>query len=99
MITTGIVKWFSAGKGYGFIAKEGAKDIYVDQSAIQSSGLGVLKQGQRVQFEVVSGPKGNKAENVTVIEAAKQSIESQIRALRKESKDIQRDLKKRRDRR
>ena len=97
MLTKGIVKWFNAGKGYGFIAKEGTKDIYVNQSAIQNSDSGGLRQGQKVQFEVVSGPKGTQAANVTVIEAAKQSVESQIRAFKKESKDIQRDLKKRRD--
>ena len=95
----GIIKWFNTEKGYGFIANEGAKDVYVHQSALKNSDSGSLKQGQEVQFEIVSGPKGSQATNVKIMEAPRQNIESQIRALRKESKDIQRDLKKRKDRR
>ena len=64
---TGTVKWFNAGKGYGFIARDGGDDIFVHHSAIQSEGYRTLEEGQRVEFEVETSPKGLKASNVTVL--------------------------------
>jgi CspA family cold shock protein len=62
----GVVKWFSAEKGYGFITPEdGGKDLFVHFSAIQGSGYRNLEEGQRVTFEPVEGPKGMQAQSVT----------------------------------
>ena len=63
----GTVKWFSNEKGYGFIAREGAEDVFVHFSAIQADGYKSLMEGQRVEFEVVQGQKGLQAANVQVI--------------------------------
>jgi CspA family cold shock protein len=64
----GIVKWFNAEKGFGFIAQEGGgDDVFVHYSAIQSQGYKSLDQDQRVEFEVTQGPKGPQAENVRPI--------------------------------
>ncbi len=58
-MATGIVKWFSATKGFGFIAPEdGSKDVFVHISALQSAGIPTLKDGQKVQYEVVRGNDG-----------------------------------------
>ena len=64
---TGTVKWFDAGKGYGFIARDGGTDVFVHQSAIQAEGYRTLAEGQRVEFEVEQGPKGAKASNVIAL--------------------------------
>lgn len=60
----GIVKWFNAEKGFGFISVEGGDDVFVHFSAIQGSGYRTLEEGQRVTFDVVEGPKGPQAANV-----------------------------------
>lgn len=60
----GTVKWFNDAKGYGFIAQDGGKDIFVHHTAIQMQGFKSLKEGARVTFEVVDGPKGPAAANV-----------------------------------
>jgi CspA family cold shock protein len=61
----GVVKWFSAEKGYGFITPDdGGKDLFVHFSEIQSSGYRSLDEGQRVSFESQEGPKGPQAANV-----------------------------------
>ena len=61
----GIVKWFSDQKGYGFITPEdGSKDVFVHHSAVQGDGFKSLREGQAVEFEVTSGPKGPQASNV-----------------------------------
>jgi len=65
--TTGTVKWFNAGKGYGFIARDGGEDVFVHHSAIQSEGYRTLEEGQRVEFEVEPGSKGPKATNVKAL--------------------------------
>ncbi|MEE8191906.1 MAG: cold-shock protein [Gemmatimonadales bacterium] len=68
MATTGVVKWFNDGKGYGFITPdEGEKDCFVHYSAIQGSGFRSLKEGERVEFEMVQGEKGPAAENVVML--------------------------------
>jgi len=61
---TGIVKWFNADKGYGFIAQENGPDVFVHFRAIVSDGYKTLKEGQKVSFEVTQGQKGPQAENV-----------------------------------
>ena len=62
--TSGIVKWFNAQKGFGFIEREGAPDVFVHHSAIQGDGFRSLSEEQSVEFEVVKGPKGDQAQNV-----------------------------------
>ena len=64
-MSKGSVKWFDDRKGYGFIAREGEKDIFVHFSAIQGDGFKTLSEGEEVEFEVVNGPKGEQATNVT----------------------------------
>ena len=65
---TGTVKWFSAEKGYGFIARDGGgDDVFVHFSAIGGNGFKTLEQGQNVEFEITKGQKGDQAQNVTVI--------------------------------
>jgi cold shock protein len=64
---TGTVKWFDAGKGYGFLTREGGADVFVHHSAIQTEGYRTLAEGQRVEFEVEQGPKGAKANHVTAL--------------------------------
>jgi len=60
----GVVKWFNASKGYGFIQRQSGEDVFVHFSAIQSDGYKSLNEGQRVEFEVKQGPKGLQAESV-----------------------------------
>lgn len=61
---SGTVKWFNAQKGYGFIQREGGPDVFVHYSAIQSNGYRELNEGDHVEFEITSGPKGPQATNV-----------------------------------
>lgn len=65
---TGIVKWFNAEKGFGFIAQDnGGADVFVHFKAIQSDGYKSLNEGQRVSFDVEKGQKGLQAANVAVL--------------------------------
>jgi CspA family cold shock protein len=61
----GKVKWFNDAKGYGFIERPDGDDVFVHYSAIQGTGFRSLSEGQEVEFEVVDGPKGKQAANVT----------------------------------
>jgi CspA family cold shock protein len=61
----GTVKWFNASKGYGFIAHEGGKDVFVHFSAIQTEGYRSLNEGDQVEFSIEESPKGPQAVNVT----------------------------------
>ncbi|MEZ0241824.1 MAG: cold-shock protein [Sphingomonas sp.] len=60
----GIVKWFNAEKGYGFISREGGTDLFVHHTSIQGDGFKTLEEGEAVTFEVVQGPKGDQAAEV-----------------------------------
>jgi CspA family cold shock protein len=64
----GRVKWFNAGKGYGFIEQDGGEDLFVHFSAIGGDGFKTLTAGQEVEFEIVQGAKGKQAANVTKVE-------------------------------
>ncbi len=61
---TGTVKWFNASKGYGFIAHDGGKDVFVHFSAIQGEGYRNLNEGEQVEFSIEDSPKGPQAVNV-----------------------------------
>ena len=63
-MTTGIVKWFNAEKGYGFISVENGPDVFVHYSAIAADGYRSLEENQRVEFEITRGAKGPQAEGV-----------------------------------
>jgi CspA family cold shock protein len=63
----GTVKWFNGSKGYGFISREGAEDVFVHYSAVLVEGFKTLDEGQRVEFEVTQGPKGLQAAKVVPV--------------------------------
>jgi CspA family cold shock protein len=64
-MATGTVKWFNDSKGFGFITPEsGGDDLFAHFSSIQVSGFKTLREGQRVSFDVTSGPKGQQASNI-----------------------------------
>jgi len=62
---TGTVKWFNDAKGYGFIERPDGDDVFVHYSAIQGNGFRTLSEGQSLEFDIVEGPKGKQAANVT----------------------------------
>ncbi|EHJ4130646.1 RNA chaperone/antiterminator CspA [Escherichia fergusonii] len=65
---TGLVKWFNADKGFGFISPtDGSKDVFVHYTAIQSNDFRTLDEGQQVEFSVENGAKGPSAVNVVAI--------------------------------
>lgn len=64
VVEQGTVKWFNNAKGFGFISRDGAPDVFVHHTAIMSEGFRTLSEGERVQFEIVQGPKGLQAANV-----------------------------------
>ncbi len=66
-MTTGTVKWFNDKKGFGFISVEGGEVVFVHHTSIESEGFRTLEEGDTVDFEIVQGDKGNKAENVKKI--------------------------------
>jgi CspA family cold shock protein len=66
-MAVGTVKFFNAEKGYGFISREGADDVFVHYSNIEGGGYRSLEAGQQVEFEVGTGRKGDEAQNVRVV--------------------------------
>ena len=61
----GTVKWFNDAKGFGFVTPEGGgNDVFAHFSAIQGNGFKSLKEGQRVSFDITTGPKGDQASNI-----------------------------------
>jgi CspA family cold shock protein len=66
-VATGIVKFFNNEKGYGFISREQGDDVFVHFSNIQGTGYKTLDEGQRVEFDIAPGRKGEEAQNVRVI--------------------------------
>ncbi|TKJ38417.1 cold-shock protein [candidate division LCP-89 bacterium B3_LCP] len=69
-MATGIVKWFSKNKGYGFVEGEGDRDIFVHFSSIKGKGYRVLDQGDEISFDLVDSPKGQQAFNVKKLKGA-----------------------------
>lgn len=68
-VQTGVVKWFNNVKGYGFITVDGREtDVFVHYSAIQANGYKTLNEGDRVQFTIEQGQKGEEARQVSKIE-------------------------------
>ena len=64
-MTTGVVKWFNRSKGYGFITPDdGSKDVFVHFSSINAEGVKDLKEGEKVEFEIITNQKGPNAKNV-----------------------------------
>jgi CspA family cold shock protein len=63
-MSNGIVKWFNDAKGFGFISQQGGEDVFVHHTAITMDGFRTLKEGEKVEFDVVQGPKGLQAANV-----------------------------------
>ena len=67
VLATGTVKFFNAEKGYGFISREGDKDVFVHYSNIDGNGYRTLEEGQKVEFDIAPGRKGEEAQNVRVV--------------------------------
>ena len=63
----GTVKWFNDSKGFGFIQRQSGEDVFVHFSSIQGDGYKSLNEGQAVEFEVTTGPKGLQASNVATL--------------------------------
>jgi CspA family cold shock protein len=63
-VARGTVKWFNEAKGFGFISQEGGEDVFVHFSAIQGDGFKTLAEGEALEFDVTTGPKGLQAANV-----------------------------------
>ncbi len=66
-MVAGTVKWFNNQKGFGFITPESGDDVFVHFSEIQDDGYKALDEGQKVEFEIVDGPKGDQAKNVVKV--------------------------------
>ncbi|MEJ6005276.1 cold-shock protein [Paucibacter sp. AS339] len=80
-MASGTVKWFNDAKGFGFIEPEsGGADVFAHFSAIQMEGFRTLQQGGRVSFDLVDGPKGQLAQNITPIEAMQQAAHAEMTA-------------------
>ncbi|WP_095185436.1 cold-shock protein [Pseudomonas sp. Irchel 3H9] len=66
-MSTGTVKWFNGEKGYGFISQDGGGDLFVHYSAIKGEGYKTLEEGQKVEFRVEKGQKGDQATEVQIV--------------------------------
>ncbi len=76
-MSEGKVKWFNPRKGYGFIATDDGRDIFVHYASISGEGYRTLAEGDPVTFDIVEGEKGLRAENVVPISAAESKSESE----------------------
>ncbi len=70
----GTVKWFNNSRGYGFIGRENGPDVFVHYSGIAGDGYRTLKEGDRVTFEIVRGPKGPQAANVLKVGSEREQL-------------------------
>jgi cold shock protein len=77
---TGTVKWFSDAKGYGFIERDGGDDIFVHHTSIEGMGFKTLKEGERVEFEILEESKGPKAQNVVRLDHTEETDGRSARA-------------------
>ncbi len=66
-MANGNVKWFNETKGFGFIQQESGEEVFVHYTAISGDGFKTLKEGEEVEFDVIQGPKGPQASNVTKV--------------------------------
>ncbi len=69
-MSTGVVKWFNDAKGFGFIQLDDGKDVFVHHSEIKADGFRSLKEGEKVEFDLLESPKGLKASNVRALAAS-----------------------------
>jgi cold shock protein len=75
-MAVGTVKWFNDAKGFGFIEPEGGgADVFAHFSAVQMDGFRTLKQGSRVLYDLVQGPKGDLAQNIRALAVSEQQAE------------------------
>lgn len=74
-MSDGKVKWFNSRKGYGFIATEDGRDIFVHYSSVAGDGYKTLAEGDSVTFDIVEGDKGLRAENVVAVPAPEEKME------------------------
>ena len=88
----GTVKFFNAEKGYGFISREGEKDIFVHYSNIQGNGYKTLEEGQAVEFDVAPGRKGDEAQNVRVLYSETRRLERPSRRQCRRLARVQREV-------
>lgn len=80
-MATGTVKWFSDAKGFGFIEPDqGGGDVFAHFTAIQMEGFRTLKQGSRVSYELVNGPKGLMAQDIRLLEVAELPVDVSLLA-------------------
>jgi cold shock protein len=77
---SGTVKWFSDAKGYGFIEREDGDDIFVHHASIEGTGFKTLKEGERVEFEVLEEDRGPKAQNVVRLDSHEEDPGRRARA-------------------
>ncbi|VAV83739.1 Cold shock protein of CSP family [hydrothermal vent metagenome] len=66
-MANGNVKWFNETKGFGFIQQESGEEVFVHYTAISGDGFKTLKEGEEVEFDIIQGPKGPQASNVTKV--------------------------------
>jgi cold shock protein len=84
----GTVKWFNDAKGFGFIEPEGGgADVFAHFSAVQMEGFRTLKQGGRVTFDLVQGPKGDLAQNICPVVSAEAAADAPVHAKAPETTD------------
>ena len=67
-MAAGTVKWFNEAKGFGFIQQEGGEDVFVHYSAITGDGFKTLAEGERLEYDIVNGPKGLQAATVRAVQ-------------------------------